>query len=344
MVPPFKSKPPAPKAQSHSKAFAHEKTHGNIKPKAKQPPPAAERAKRLYTALCAQIDGGHFANAVRTCDKLLRIDPHDADALQTKLFLLLQTEQYVPALALIDGLRSPSTLPSPSTPSAKSEFEFEKAYSYYRLHREDEAAGVMATIKARETSEESRGVLHLEAQLAYRQGAYDAAVELYNVLQDTAEPHSDEHADILTNLAAAQAHLDFLNTGFLHALGALPPAFASALEGVPPPASSVPSASHSVLPSGRSSHPQTETAGKEKEKKVRTKRLPPGVILGVTPPPDPERWLKKSERSTFAYGKKRRGGATQGAVEREGAAASGGGQSGKIGGGGGGGGKGKKRR
>jgi signal recognition particle subunit SRP72 len=48
-------------------------------------------------------------------------------------------------------------------------------------------------------------------------------------------------------------------------------------------------------------------------------RVPKGVIPGVTPPPDPERWLKKSERSTFSQGKKRRGvggvgGASQGST------------------------------
>jgi signal recognition particle subunit SRP72 len=49
-------------------------------------------------------------------------------------------------------------------------------------------------------------------------------------------------------------------------------------------------------------------------------RLPKGVVLGVTPPPDPERWLKKSERTNF--GQRRRkggaggggGGATQGSA------------------------------
>jgi signal recognition particle subunit SRP72 len=56
-------------------------------------------------------------------------------------------------------------------------------------------------------------------------------------------------------------------------------------------------------------------------KKVRMSRVPKGVIPGVTPPPDPERWLKKSERSTFGQGKKKKGagggggGATQGSVE-----------------------------
>ena len=38
-------------------------------------------------------------------------------------------------------------------------------------------------------------------------------------------------------------------------------------------------------------------------------RVPKGVTPGVTPPPDPERWLKKCERSTFGQGRKRRGGA-----------------------------------
>lgn len=47
-------------------------------------------------------------------------------------------------------------------------------------------------------------------------------------------------------------------------------------------------------------------------------RVPKGVTPGVTPPPDPERWIKKSERSTFGQGVGRRrkagGGATQGSV------------------------------
>lgn len=28
-----------------------------------------ERLNRLFTSLCAQIDGGHFNNAIKTCDK-----------------------------------------------------------------------------------------------------------------------------------------------------------------------------------------------------------------------------------------------------------------------------------
>lgn len=81
--------------------------------------------------------------------QVLRLDPADKDALQTKLFLLLQTEQYSAALTLAD--------------SAEHAFEFERAYSLYRLHREHEAAAVLKEIKS--TAGPSRGVNHLEAQL-----------------------------------------------------------------------------------------------------------------------------------------------------------------------------------
>lgn len=51
--------------------------------------------------------------------------------------------------------------------------------------------------------------------------------------------------------------------------------------------------------------------------KVRKSRVPKGVIPGVTPPPDPERWIKKSERTNVAVGKKKKGGATQGSTHVE---------------------------
>ncbi|KAI0364817.1 hypothetical protein BV20DRAFT_814185 [Pilatotrama ljubarskyi] len=274
----------------------------------KQPLPVADRLKRLFTSLCAQIDGGHFANAIKTCDKILRLDPHDSDALQTKLFLLLQTDQYAAALALIGGQGGEA-----------DEHAFEKAYSLYRLHREEEATNALQALKAKE--QDDRGLLHLEAQLAYRQGAYEAAVDLYNQLLDTAVPDSEEQSDILTNLEAAQKHLDFIDSGFLHALDALPSAVSSNLETAPPPQQQTASALASVAAASVPTQDNTDDAAKP-PKKVRMKRVPKGVIPGVTPPPDPERWLKKSERSVFTNRRRRGGGgATQGVVETPGSVA-----------------------
>ncbi|OCH91069.1 hypothetical protein OBBRIDRAFT_792683 [Obba rivulosa] len=301
------AKPLATKQPGTSTTRSKDKTRR----KPKQPLPAPERLCRLFTSLCAQIDGGHFANAIKTCDKILRLEPNDPDAMQTKLFLLLQTEQYTPAMALIDTLDASSAF----------KFDFGKAYSLYRLHRETEATAALDTIKLRgqqNGDEEDRGVIHLEAQLAYREGAYQTAFDLYTQLLDTAEPHSEEHSDLLINLAAAQAHIDFLDSGYRNALGTLSASAASAVESAPPPLLPM----HSVFTSAFAQDTRKQEGGddQEKGKKIRMKRLPKSVVLGVTPPPDPERWLKKSERSSFAMQSKRRkggGGATQGIVEKE---------------------------
>lgn len=82
---------------------------------------------------------------------VLRLDPSDRDALRTKLFLLLQTEQYDAALALIVGINE--------------ERSFERAYALYRLHREEESVQVLKEIKSNGREAEQRGVMHLEAQL-----------------------------------------------------------------------------------------------------------------------------------------------------------------------------------
>ncbi len=134
----------------------------------KQPLSVSERLRRLFSSLCAQIDGGHFSNAIKTCDKstlryvllacalidefyssVLRLEPQDQDALHTKLFLLLQTEQYSTALSLIDS---------------NDEYTFEKAYSLYRLNQADEAREALEATK-KQKGEDERGVIHLEAQL-----------------------------------------------------------------------------------------------------------------------------------------------------------------------------------
>ncbi|KAI0302306.1 hypothetical protein B0F90DRAFT_1627541 [Multifurca ochricompacta] len=270
-----------------------------------------DRVQRLFTSLYAQIDGSHFTNAIKTCDKVLRLVPDDNDAKQTKLFLLLHTERYSDALALLGASNESST--------------FERVYALYRLQHLDEAARLLDEIK--EGQERSRGALHLEAQLNYRQGNYQIAFDLYNQLLDSSDPSSEEHSDILTNLQASQKHIDFINTDYLRALDGLSSDVTGSLEQAPPPLPPV--LSH--ITSLGVSAPENRTGDTEREpapvKRVRARRMPKGVVPGVTPPPDPERWLKKSERSTFQQGRGKRkggGGATQGVVETAGGSSIGG--------------------
>lgn len=123
---------------------------------------------------------------------------------------------------------------------------------------------------------------------------------------------------------AAQAHLDFLTAGYLHALDTLPSSVINGLETAPPPA---PPGTSVAIPSVTAPPKSDAAFDRPEKKKVRMKRVPKHVTPGVTPPPDPERWLKKSERSTFGQGSGRRrkagGGATQGAVEAPKASGSG---------------------
>lgn len=134
---------------------------------------------------------------------------------------------------------------------------------------------------------------------------------IYATPLTTTFKQTEEHSDILTNLEASQKHLDFITTDFLRALDALPSSSASMLESAPPPqAGSSLAATLASVAAAPEPLKQIKT--------VRTKRVPVGVVPGVTPPPDPERWLKKSERSTFGQGRRRKGGgggATQGSVE-----------------------------
>ena len=138
---------------------------------------------------------------------------------------------------------------------------------------------------------------------------------------------SEEYSDILTNLRASQKHLDFINTDYLRALDGLDSDVIGSLEHAPPP---VPPSLSNVTGLGvTASASRTGEVGTEQAavRGVRLRRVPKGVVPGVTPAPDPERWLKKSERSTFqqARGKKKgSGGATQGVVESAGGSTTGG--------------------
>ncbi|KAJ3491453.1 hypothetical protein NLI96_g718 [Meripilus lineatus] len=159
-------------------------------------------------------------------------------------------------------------------------------------------------IEGRDTGAREFGAeMNSRTQKGYHQGAYQTAFGLHNELLDTGEPHSN----VITNLEASQKHLDFVNTGYLHALDALPNSLTNTLEAALPP-------SQPHVPTFFTNAPALDEQQKATpSKKVRAKRVPTGVVPGVTPPPDPERWLKKSERSNFHAGHKRRkggGGAT----------------------------------
>lgn len=100
---------------------------------------------------------------------VLKLSPEDGDAYEAKLFLLLQSEQYSSALSLI---LDRSSAASPKSGKEVGEYEYERAYSLYRLHSEDKAVHVLDEIRKADANlggggsgEVDRGVLHLSAQV-----------------------------------------------------------------------------------------------------------------------------------------------------------------------------------
>ncbi|KAI9638379.1 uncharacterized protein MKK02DRAFT_36142 [Dioszegia hungarica] len=316
----------APAAKSTKPAASAPKKR-EFKPR--PPRSAEERLPKLYHGLTDQVDGGHFQNAIKSCRKILALDPSSVPAFQTLLFLHLHTDEYASALALLDN---------PPTGSV-STLEFERAYCLYRLHREKEALEVLRTIGTQGRKED-----HLEAQISYRMGDYKRAQELYDDLLAGCDSSSSEHPDIITNINATAAHVDFVSHGFHSHLSAPPPSQASA------PASHIPSESEletfvPSLPAGWASGGAPSVAAKapvkeakpEQKKKPRHK-LPKGAVVGKPFNEDPDRWLPMKQRASFiaAQSKKKGGNMSMGVGMTQGSsshAASGGGGSGGGGGG-----------
>ncbi|KAG8806917.1 hypothetical protein FRC19_006958 [Serendipita sp. 401] len=290
------------------------KAHGYTKAAPKPSLSKEDRQRKYYNSLCDQLEGDHLENALKTTNKLLALDPEDADAIQTHLFLLLKTSRYQDALKV--------------TESKPHQFKFERAYALYRLQRENDAAELLA-------DEDDRAVLLLKAQISYRQGHYADALGIYNDLLSTSSPALEEYADIQTNIDATETNLNFLQSGFLTSIHQLPARPKNqSLEDTPLPSLNLTQISSVAADTKDAGGASKDVAPKPKP--PRKSRVPKGVIPGVTPPPDPERWIKKSERTKVETGghKKRKaggGGATQGSMapEQSQKPSTGGGKSGK---------------
>lgn len=145
--------------------------------------PIAGRIHHLHRSLVDQINTGHLTNGIKTCRKILSLLSNEkglpeeikieiegqtitsskqeikTNALQTLLFLLLQTDQYDVALDTIESA------------SQSDKLDFEKAYCLYRLHEEEKAKELVEKLRATEggsvglEQESARRLAHLEAQV-----------------------------------------------------------------------------------------------------------------------------------------------------------------------------------
>ncbi|OCF55321.1 signal recognition particle subunit SRP72 [Kwoniella mangroviensis CBS 10435] len=293
---------------------------------------AEERLPKLYRSLTDQVDDGYFTNAIKTCKKILILDPKSQAAYQTLLFLHLQTDDYSSAITLLDNAPKDS----------KDSFEFERAYCFYRLHREKEALSLIE-------GKEGRKIYHLEAQIKYRLGEYQRAQEIYDDLLVDVNSSSSEHSDILTNLNATTSHQTFSTSTYKSHLSTTDD-LENSVPSLPTGWSKVPSTDKKSIsanaPKTAPSSNAKATADKEKKgkdgEKKRKHKLPKGAVVGKPFTEDPERWIPLKQRASYisAQAKKKGGKESMGTGFTQGSTAQPSHTSG--GGGGGGGGKNKK--
>lgn len=118
-----------------------------VKYKKSAPKPENDSSVRipaLFKSLYQQILNSNYQNALKTTNKLLRLDNRSDELIKTRIFLLLQLDCFDLAL---DSLQ-------------QSKFSFEWAYSEYRRKNEKAAENVVES-----PSNTSRKWLILKAQL-----------------------------------------------------------------------------------------------------------------------------------------------------------------------------------
>ncbi|KAL1411291.1 hypothetical protein Q8F55_002242 [Vanrija albida] len=325
---------PAPKTKPAAAPAAAGKRSKVFTPR--PPLSAAERLPKLYRALTDQVNDGYFDNAKQTCKKILTLDPESTSAFQTLLFLHLHTDDYAAALELVT--KPPSPAPPP--------LEFERAYCLYRLNREREALDALVAIP-----NHSRRENHLEAQVRYRLGEFEAAQKIYNDLLTGLSTSSTEYDDIRTNQSAADTQLDFVTRDYQAQLSA--PAIESPGSGIKaytPTAAdleshvpTVPSgwSRGGVKPGDKPVPTPAPVASSSAAPKPRTKprhKLPKGAVAGKAFTQDPDRWLPLRQRASYATPVvKKKGGKEQTGLGTQGSSApAADNHGGKSGGGGGG--------
>ena len=148
------------------------------------------KIKLLYSKLFNQINKGLFLNSLKTVNKLL-LYVNDKELVRIKIFLLLQLDKFNLALNLIND--------------CDDDFNYEKAYCLYRLKNESESRLILNKFKVGN----DRKWVVLEAQLDYRQGNYEKALDHYQNLSLDVDHRSDEYLDLITNLNASSNNLNF---------------------------------------------------------------------------------------------------------------------------------------
>ncbi|KAK9452104.1 uncharacterized protein V1518DRAFT_410369 [Limtongia smithiae] len=159
----------------------------------------------LLDMLSVNVQNEEHANVLDLANKILRQNPADKKAIRAKTIALIKLERYVDALAAATG----------GGATHATELALERGYCHYRVGQLEVASDVVATALASKElgAIERRGLIHLQAQIAYRLENFSQAKDLYSALGNESALVEGETHDILVNSLAIDAQQSFNTPG-----------------------------------------------------------------------------------------------------------------------------------
>lgn len=151
----------------------------------------------LFTRLVQSTEDHAHKRTLKICDDLLKTSPGDLDAELCKVIALIELGRYADAVEFLTS----------DTTTQHAFFRFEHAYALYKANRLEDALEMLdafdPTSADGEGSDKDFGAEQLRAQLLYRTGKAEEAVELYQDLFERFPEKTKASATTAVNLTAA---------------------------------------------------------------------------------------------------------------------------------------------
>ncbi|KAJ1897945.1 Signal recognition particle core component [Kickxella alabastrina] len=146
----------------------------------------------FYSTIKDAIGAGNLSGVVDSARAGLKEYPKEAELAKVEIVALIKLEHASQALAAISRARTTKLVPAKA-------MEYEAAYCHFTLGSYADARNALKKASPGPKTD------YLLAQIAYKCDQFSECVGIYKRLIATAEQDSQEHTDLLLNLAAAEA-------------------------------------------------------------------------------------------------------------------------------------------
>ncbi|KAI9659562.1 MAG: Signal recognition particle core component [Bathelium mastoideum] len=151
------------------------------------------------TSLLRRATIDDHEEVLSAANNALKKSPKDVDAQHAKVVSLLKLDRYNDALRALDH----------GGPELRERAQLEHAYAFYKAGNLKDARRIVGK------GSTTRGLKHVEAQIAYRAEAFERAANLYRELASGSSKAEGEENDLRINSRATDAQLEWSGKGDL---------------------------------------------------------------------------------------------------------------------------------